>query len=243
MIPLTVSHPPASAGLLWIKEGWRVFKLAPVPWMGMTALAFMVVIGVSMIPWVGHFAIELLSPFLVAGYFSASRAALAGEPVTFIHLAAGSQNGRDALLRIGVAYMVGSWLVFELVNLLTGSDLREVMRQVRDPAALPPAELERLVAAALPAMMLASALFAPLLMATWFSPRPGPVRRFSGRARALVEPVGLLGKLAPTALLQPDAGDVRHGGPGDSLWPGHVGVPAGDFDLHLCRVPDDLHAC
>jgi len=183
MNSLTISRPPASAGLLWIKEGWRLFKLAPVPWMGMTALAFMVIIGVSMIPWVGHFAIELLSPFLVAGYFSASRAALAGEPVTFIHLAAGSQSGRDTLLRIGVAYMVGSLLVFALVNLLTGSDLREVMQQVQDPAALPPAELERLVAAALPAMMLASALFAPLLMATWFSPGLALFDEFSaGRA-------------------------------------------------------------
>jgi len=170
MTLLTISRPPASAGLFWIKEGWRLFKLAPIPWMGMTALVFMVAIGVNMIPWIGRYAIELFSPFLVAGYFSASRAAMAGEPVTFIHLGAGSRNGRDALLRIGVAYLAGSLLIFALINLLTGSDLRMLLQQAQDPTALSPTEFNRLIASALPAMLLASILFTPLLMATWFSP-------------------------------------------------------------------------
>lgn len=170
MNTLTITRHPAGAGLVWIKEGWRLFKLSPIPWMGMTALVFMVIIGVNMIPYIGHLAIELLSPFLVAGYFSASRAAMAGEPVTFIHLGAGAQNGRDALLRIGLAYLAGSLLVFALVHLLTGSDLRELLRQAQNPAALSPDELNLLVAAALPAMLLGTALLAPLLMATWFAP-------------------------------------------------------------------------
>ncbi len=170
MTPLTISRPPASAGLLWIKEAWRLFRLAPVPWMGMTALAFMVIIGVNMIPWVGHVAIELLSPFLVAGYFSASRAAQSGEPVTFVHLGAGVRSGGDALLRIGAVYLIGALLVFALVKGVTGSDLREVLQQMQDPAGLSPADFNSLVAGAMPAMLLASLVFAPLLMATWFSP-------------------------------------------------------------------------
>ncbi len=170
MTQLAISRPPTATGLFWIKEGWRVFKLAPVPWMGMTALAFMVIIGINMIPVVGHYAIELLSPFMVAGYFSASRAALAGEPVTFIHLGAGAKLGRDSLLRIGLAYLVASLLIFALVNLITGTDLRELLVKLQDPAALDPAEFNRLVNAALPAAMLTSLLFAPLLMATWFAP-------------------------------------------------------------------------
>jgi hypothetical protein len=170
MTPLAISRPPASAGLLWIKEGWRLFRLAPVPWMGMTALVFMVIIGVSMIPVIGRVSIELLSPFLVAGYFSASRAALSGEPVTFIHLGAGARDGRDALVRIGLVYLIGSLLIFALVHLITGSDLRELMRQLQDPAGQSPAEFNNLVAEALPIMLLGSILFAPLLMATWFSP-------------------------------------------------------------------------
>lgn len=170
MTSITISRHNAGVGLSWIKEGWRVFKLAPIPWMGMTALVFMIIIGVSMIPWIGRYAIELLSPFLVAGYFSASRAAMAGETVTFLHLGAGVKQGRDALLRIGVAYMAGSMLVFALVDLITGSDLRELLRQAQNPAALSPEELNQVVAAALPSMLLGTAMLAPLLMATWFAP-------------------------------------------------------------------------
>jgi uncharacterized membrane protein len=44
------------------------------------------------------------------------------------------------------------------------------LQQAQDPAALSQAEFNRLIAAALPALLLAALLFTPLLMATWFSP-------------------------------------------------------------------------
>ncbi|PIV88587.1 MAG: hypothetical protein COW48_05145 [Hydrogenophilales bacterium CG17_big_fil_post_rev_8_21_14_2_50_63_12] len=170
MNPLTISRPPASAGLLWIKEGWRLFKQAPIPWMGMTALVFMVIIGVSMIPLIGRHLIELLSPFLVAGYFSASRAAMSGEPIAFTHLGAGVQSGRDTLLRIGVAYMVCSFLIFLLVRALTGSDLHVLLQQTQNPAEMTPELANQIVTTGMPALLLATLLFTPLIMATWFSP-------------------------------------------------------------------------
>lgn len=54
MNPLTVSQPPAAAGLAWIKEGWRLFMLAPISWTGMTALVFLVLMAVGMLPVVGR---------------------------------------------------------------------------------------------------------------------------------------------------------------------------------------------
>lgn len=170
MTPISISRPKAAAGIFWIKEGWRLFRLAPIPWMGMTALAFMVIIAVNMIPWIGQYVIELLSPFLVAGYFSASRAAMAEEPVTFLHLGAGVQKGRDSLLRIGGFYLAASLLIFALIHQLTGSDVRALLQQAQNPGALSPDEFNRLVGSALPGMLLAMALLTPLLMATWFSP-------------------------------------------------------------------------
>jgi hypothetical protein len=170
MKPITVARPNAATGLFWIKEGWRLFKLAPVPWMGMTAFAFMLLIGLSMIPLVGRFAVELLTPFLAAGYFSAARAAQEGELVSFIHLGAGIQNGRDALLRIGLAYLVASLLIFVIVGHLTGTDLRELMQALQDPTALSEPEFNRLMTTALPAVMLLSLLYVPVVMATWFAP-------------------------------------------------------------------------
>ena len=184
MTPLTISRPPAAAGILWIKEGWRLFRKAPIPWMGMTALMFMVIIGVNLIPWIGHYAVELLSPFLVAGYLAASRAAQDGEPVTFLHLGAGMRNGRDALLRIGAAYLIVSLLIFALVGLVTGSDPRALLLQAQDSASLSPDEFNRLITSALPSMLLAMILFTPLILATWFAPGLALFEAFPAR-RAL----------------------------------------------------------
>lgn len=170
MTPLTITRPPAASGLQWIKQGWEVFKKSPVPWMGMTALVFMVVIGISLIPLVGRHLIELLSPFLVAGYFAASRAAANGEPATYVHLGSGLKTGRDTLLRIGVFYMLGSILIFFLVGLITGGDLHDLLQKTQNPTEMTPELANEIVTTAMPALLLASVLFTPLIMATWFAP-------------------------------------------------------------------------
>ena len=53
MSELTVFRPPAAQGIAWVREGWSLFKLAAVPWAGMTALVFLVLIGVGSLPYVG----------------------------------------------------------------------------------------------------------------------------------------------------------------------------------------------
>jgi len=183
MSPLTIARPPTIAGLTWIKEGWRLFKLAPVPWTGMTALVFLVLMGFGMLPVVGGLLVHVLSPFVVAGFLAASRGGERGEPITFVYLGAGWREGRDALLVIGVAYMLATLLIFHLVGFLTGGDLEALLRQAQNPGALTPEEAERMVSTALPALGLGSLLFAPLLMATWFSPGLVLFERFpAGRA-------------------------------------------------------------
>ena len=183
MPSLTVARPPAVAGLAWTKEGWRLFKLAPIPWTGMTALVFLLLMGVGMLPMAGSLIVHVLSPFVVAGYLAASRGGDRGEPVTFVYLGAGWREGRDALLMIGVVYMLATLLIFHLVGFLTGGDMEAVMNQVQNPTDLAPEEARRIVETALPAMGLGTLLFAPLLMATWFSPGLALFERFpAGRA-------------------------------------------------------------
>lgn len=156
--------------MLWVKSGWRMFMLAPVPWTGMTALVFLVLMAVSMLPVVGVLAVHVLSPFIVAGYLAASRGGNAGEPITFIYLAAGWRESRNTLLVIGAIYMLATLLIFYLVKFFTGGDMEALLLQAQNPAALTPEQAEQMVATALPAMGLGTLLFAPLLMATWFAP-------------------------------------------------------------------------
>jgi len=183
MPTLTISRPHAVAGLAWIKEGWRLFKLAPIPWTGMTALVFLVLMALGMLPVAGGVLVHALSPFIVAGYLAASQGGDRGEPVTFVYLGAGWREGRGALLIIGVAYMLATLLTFKLVGFLTGGDLEALLRQMQNPGALTPEEAERMLSTAMPALGLGTLLFAPLLMATWFSPGLVLFERFPpGRA-------------------------------------------------------------
>lgn len=170
MNTLTVSRTSAVTGVDWIKEGWRLFMLAPIPWTGMTALVFLVLMGIGMLPMIGVLAVHVLSPFIVAGYMAASRGGSRGETISFIYLAAGWRESRNTLMVIGAIYMIATLLIFQSVKYFTGGDMEALLQQSQNPAALTPEQAEIILSTALPAMSLGTLLFAPLLMATWFAP-------------------------------------------------------------------------
>lgn len=167
---LAVSRPPAAQGLAWVKQGWDLFKRYPVPWAGMTALVFLVLMGLGMLPYVGGLLVHVLSPFIVAAYLAASRAEENGEPVTFLYLGSGFNQGRNSLLVMGLAYMLATLLVFRVVAFFTGGDMSVILAQMQQPHGLTPEEARRLLDSVLPPMALGGLLMTPLLMATWFSP-------------------------------------------------------------------------
>ncbi len=170
MASLTISRIPTAAGLAWVKQGWTLFRLAPIPWTGMTAFVFLVLMGLGAVPWVGGLAVYLLSPFIVAGYFSASRAGAEGGPVTFLHLGAGFKTGHRTLLVIGGIYTLGSLLIFKAVAFFTGGDLIMLLTHLQKPDAMTQEEAARLMESVMPSLALGTLLLVPLLMATWFSP-------------------------------------------------------------------------
>lgn len=167
---LGLSRPPALAATAWLKTGFRLFTPAAIPWMGMSAAFFLAAYGISLIPMAGPLLLELASPFLVAAYMAAARAAERGEPTGLIHFAAGWQRGRQALLTIGVAYMLAHLAVGQAMVLVGGDAIERLMQLAARPQAMDPAEARAVLDQALPALLTGAALFTPLLMATWFAP-------------------------------------------------------------------------
>lgn len=170
MQALTVTRPPAAAGMAWLNTGFRLFSPNVVPWMGMTAAFFMVAFALSLIPLLGPAMLELLSPFMVAAYMAAAEAAQRGQPTGLIHIGAGYFRGRNALLVIGVAYMLASLLVGLVVKLIAGDALPQFLALMADPQAADAAQLREVLDAITPALLVGSLMFVPLLMATWFAP-------------------------------------------------------------------------
>lgn len=217
MAQLTIARVPAGDGMAWLKQAWGVFKVAAIPWSGMTAAAFLAIMLAAQIPWVGKYLVELLSPLLVAGYMSASRAAEEGRPVTFLHLGAGFREAsRLQLLVVGGLYLLGVLLIDQIMRLLGGQGFQELVTLAQQPRDLSPEEAQAMLGAALPALLLGMLLFTPLLMATWFAPalilfegyKPGNAMWWSLWAcgvnwRPLLFYTSLLGLAALPALLIP----------------------------------------
>ena len=170
MIVLGLSRPPAGAAIEWVRTGIRLFTPAVIPWMGMSAAFFLAAYGVSLIPMVGPLLMELASPLLVAAYMAAARAAERGEPTGLIHVAAGWQHGRQALLTIGGVYMVAHVLVGQAMVLVGGDAIERLMQLAIRPQEMDPAEARAVLDQALPALLTGAVLYTPLLMATWFAP-------------------------------------------------------------------------
>lgn len=170
MSRLTISRPPAAEGVSWFQRGWQLFWQAVIAWMGMAALILLALTLLGSVPYVGKLVVEVLSPFLVAGFMAASRAGRSGEPVTFLYLGAGFREAPQALTVIGVVYLAAGLLVEQVMRALGGSGFEEMALLAQNPQAIDPKEAEAALAKLLPAMLVGLALFMPALFATWFSP-------------------------------------------------------------------------
>ncbi len=170
MRALSVTRPPAGAAMEWLKTGFRLFTPAVVPWMGMSAAFFLAAFGISLIPMAGPLALELLSPFLVAAYMAAAQAAERGEPTGLIHVGAGFYRGRNALLVIGVVYLVAHLVVGQVMTLIGGDAVERLLALSARPQEMDPEEMRAVLDRAMPALLTGTVLFTPLLMATWFAP-------------------------------------------------------------------------
>lgn len=168
---LSVARAPAREGMAWMKLGWAWFKPVPVTWMGMTALLFMALSGIGQIPLVGGYLVEVLSPFMVAGYMSASRAADENKPVTFLHLGAGfSAESRIPLAIMGAIYLLGILFVDQIMRQLGGEGFQQMSQLVANPVDVTPEQAQAILNQALPAILVGLLLLTPLVMATWFAP-------------------------------------------------------------------------
>ncbi len=170
MRALSVTRPPAGAAVAWMKTGFQLFTPAVVPWMGMSAAFFLAAFGISLVPMLGPLALELLSPFLVAAYMAAAQAAERGEPTGLIHVGAGFYRGRNALLVIGVIYLVAHLVVGQVMALIGGDAVERLLTLSVRPQEMDPEEMRAILDQAMPALLTGAVLFTPLLMATWFAP-------------------------------------------------------------------------
>ncbi|MBA2690334.1 MAG: hypothetical protein H0U63_06000 [Burkholderiales bacterium] len=157
---------PANHGWLWIKQGFALFRKAPLMWwviLGLWFLTYRILkafFGPS-----GEVAFALFYPTLSAGLMLGCRALETGEELEAAHLVAGFKNNFRQLLLLGSMTLVAGLLIGWLASLIVPAD-PETLKLLATPGA----DLRPALPWLLTLLAVQMTASIPVLMAVWFAP-------------------------------------------------------------------------
>jgi uncharacterized membrane protein len=159
---------PVSAGngWTWITEAWALVKQSLGTWIGLILIFVVIVFVLSLIPFLGPLALNLIAPILIGGVMLGCEAVRRGEPMTVGYLFAGFSKNAGKLAGIG-AFMVLAYIaMFAILAVIFGTAVMGMFMggMNNDPAAIAAMSVTILLA-----VLVMLALSIPLYMAVWFS--------------------------------------------------------------------------
>ena len=161
---------PAARGVAWITEGWRLFAKAPLMWLLAMLLLFLFSIIISIVPFVGTAVVQVLNPVYTAGFSVACRSLERGGEFEMEHLLAGFKTRFGPLAIVGLLFLAGMIVILLVFALAAGfSVIGAFLSGVSTPEDLPSV----VASSAMPillGLLIALALWVPLLAAYWFAP-------------------------------------------------------------------------
>lgn len=158
----------ANQGLQWIKKGYALFMKAPLLWIVLLAICFVVAAGVSAVPVIGEPLVSLLMPVVVIGLMSGCRSLESGDELELMHLFSGFMRHTSHLITLGGIALVSQYLIFGAMMMVGGATLVGILMSNQAPAA--PEIIQQAIAGAGASVMVGIVLFSVLLMAMQFAP-------------------------------------------------------------------------
>ncbi|HZV55905.1 MAG TPA: BPSS1780 family membrane protein [Rhodocyclaceae bacterium] len=154
----------AGRAIEWLKLGWGYFLKNPGIWIAMTVVLMVITVVLSMIPLVGHLALNFLMPVLVAGLLLGCKALRDGGELRFDHLFAGFKQNTGNLIMVSVYYLIGV-VAIGIVTFLVGGGAAFTGAMMGNVPGMGVAAGGFLLA-----MLIMLVLMVPLAMAVWFAP-------------------------------------------------------------------------
>jgi hypothetical protein len=155
----------AARGVRWLGEGWRLFRAAPLSWMALVFGYWLLMNVLVLVPLAGIVIAPVLVPAFSVSFMLAGRAAERGGPIGLDILVAGFRTQLSRLLALGAVYLACLALVLGATALVDGGALVHAML-----GAEPAAGTKVQPGATVGAMLLAVALYGPVMMMFWFAP-------------------------------------------------------------------------
>jgi hypothetical protein len=176
---------PFARGAGWIADGWRMFRVAPLAWVALVVLYWMMMSALGVLsalgapPQLGVAVGVLLVPAFSVGFMAVSRSCSRGAPPRMGELFEGFRAGVQAQLALGALYLA---LLAAILWATTLADDGALSRWILTGER--PDERTLLSEAFQGALVVAATGYAPVMMLYWFAPVLAAWHRI-GAAKAL----------------------------------------------------------
>jgi hypothetical protein len=152
------------SGVRWFAEGWRLFRVSPGLWLALVFAYWMILATVSLLPVIG-FAAWVLHPAFSVGFMSLSRSCEQRDRLEAALLFDGFRGRPMVQLILGCAYL---GLLAALIGATTIADGGSLSRWILTGHRPEDEQLHSMEFFA--ALLLAGALYVPVMMLFWFAP-------------------------------------------------------------------------
>lgn len=156
----------AMSGWRWITTGFALFRAQPVVWIALGFAYWSIMSLVAMLPWIGMGASLVLVPLFAVSFMNIARTAERGQRPEFQMLASGFRERPRPLVALGVIYLVLHLALFLVLIAVTPLGEGAELRRLGDGSV----EAAALEGALFRAMLLATALYVPIVAAFWYAP-------------------------------------------------------------------------
>ncbi|MES9943706.1 MAG: BPSS1780 family membrane protein [Candidatus Thiodiazotropha sp.] len=157
----------AGNGFKWITRGWWHFKQAPLTWIAIIVVWFVLTFVLSMVPILGALIVNVLTPVLLAGLMIGCYEQDQGDDISVSHLFAGFANNAGQGILVGVFYLIFMILFVVGFALFMFGSIGSLATQQADPEAM---AMMFFSSTFVIGLLIASLLFIPIVMAYLFAP-------------------------------------------------------------------------
>jgi len=161
-------------GSTWVRKAFQVFGRQPLGFASLFAAGLFASLVLGVIPVLGSIATLALAPAISLLFMIASRRVGAGEaamPGAIVELFRAGRSRLIALVKLGLAYVVATFLLFWLASVLDGGALASFFSSMKDAKLTPEIAAARVAEPGVQFGLLLRLLFLGLLsIAFWHAP-------------------------------------------------------------------------
>lgn len=162
-----------SRGAAWMRQGFAVFARQPLGFSGMFAAFLFGLLVFAFVPLVGSVLPLVALPLVSLGFMIGTRRALAGRMPAPQIFAEPLRQGRPraiAMLQLGLAYALSTWLVVTVAGWLDGGAFEEAMQVATQGAGGDTAAMAERIGGLQGSLLLHTALLTLVSIPFWHAP-------------------------------------------------------------------------